>query len=108
MIDLKELRKEKGVTQDAVAAYLGVSRQAYSNYEKGKRLPDHHMLKKLASYFGVSVDVLLGVEESMPERDVTDDDIQYALFGGKVSDAAYEDVKRYARFIKEQYENGSE
>lgn len=37
--------------------------------------------------------------------EVTDEDIQFALFGGKVTDEAYEDVKRFAQFIKEKYKD---
>ncbi len=57
---LKELRKNKGVTQKDVADAIGVSQVAYSYYELGKREPPFETLKTLADYFGVSVDVLLG------------------------------------------------
>lgn len=60
---LKTLRKEKGVTQKEVGEYLGISYQAYSHYENGLRNPDNETLKKLATYFGVSVDYLLGRDE---------------------------------------------
>lgn len=57
---LLNLRKQAGVTQQALADYLGISRQAYANYENGNRSPDYQTLKKLSSYFSVSVDYLLG------------------------------------------------
>lgn len=57
---LSNLRKQAGVTQQALADYLGISRQAYANYENGNRSPDYQTLKKLSSYFSVSVDYLLG------------------------------------------------
>ena len=59
MMTLKALRKGKGATQQQMADYLGITRQAYSNYEAGKRSPDNGTLFKLAEYFDVSVDFLL-------------------------------------------------
>ena len=59
---LLDLRKERGKTQKDMAEYLGISRQAYANYEVGLREPDFDSLVKLADYFGVSLDELLGRE----------------------------------------------
>jgi transcriptional regulator with XRE-family HTH domain len=55
---LKELRLKKGVSQQVVADYLGVTNQAYSNYETGKREADYETQLKLAEYFEVSLDYL--------------------------------------------------
>ena len=55
-VKLKTLRKKKGVNQDAVADYLGVSRGAISNYEAGKRRPNINDLAKLAKYYNVGLD----------------------------------------------------
>lgn len=60
---LKQLRKELKQTQTQIANYLGISVSAYGNYELGQREPDHATLSKLADYFGVSVDYLLGRSE---------------------------------------------
>ncbi|NLI59583.1 MAG: helix-turn-helix transcriptional regulator [Clostridium sp.] len=57
---LKELRKEKGVTQNEVAKLLGVDRSTYGKYETGDSTPDADKLMWLAEYFNVSVDYLLG------------------------------------------------
>lgn len=57
---LMKLRKEKKKTQDDVATFLGISRPAYGNYENGKREPDLETLTKLADYFDVSMDYLIG------------------------------------------------
>lgn len=62
MANIKKLRDERGFTQSEVAAYLGVSPQAYGNYELGKREMSADVLKKLARYFGVSTDALLDIE----------------------------------------------
>ncbi len=60
MNTLLNLRKKSGATQKELADYLGISRQAYANYENGNREPDFQTLLKLARYFKVSVDYLLG------------------------------------------------
>lgn len=57
---IKALRKSKGVTQKAVAEYLSMVPRAYQDYEYGKREPNHETTIKLADYFGVSLDYLLG------------------------------------------------
>ena len=61
------LRREKGLTQDALAAQLGVSAQAVSKWENGLSCPDILMLPEIADYFGVSVDTLFGRESVSTE-----------------------------------------
>lgn len=60
---LAELRTEKGVYQKELAVYLNVSIGTISNYEKGIHFPDLNTLCKLADYFGVTTDYLLGRTE---------------------------------------------
>lgn len=59
MIGLKELRKQKKLSQLKVAMDLSISREALSYYENGKRSPDIDMLVKLSEYFNVSIDYLI-------------------------------------------------
>ncbi|MGI6028977.1 MAG: helix-turn-helix domain-containing protein [Candidatus Heteroscillospira sp.] len=63
---LGALRKEKGLSQEALGEALGVSRQAISKWEADASLPEIDKLVSLSRLFGVSVGELLGVEE--PER----------------------------------------
>ena len=65
---LRELRKEKRLTQTQVGNYLGITVSAYGNYELGQREPSIDMLLKLADYFGVTVDYLLG-RDTLSEED---------------------------------------
>ena len=62
MDTLKNLRKEKKLLQKDIAKLLGISVSTYSNWEQGKFEPDNASLQKLADYFNVSVDYLLGRE----------------------------------------------
>lgn len=64
MNNLTLLRKEKGLTQKDVADHLGISRQAYANYEAQNREPDINTLKLLSEFFGVTIDYILGNENS--------------------------------------------
>lgn len=58
--NLKTLRRNKGITQEELAARLNVIRQTISKWEKGQSVPDAEMLVKLAEIFEVSVSQLLG------------------------------------------------
>lgn len=57
---LKELRKAKGLLQSDIANALGISKATYSTYEIGTRTPPADILCKLADYFNVTTDYLLG------------------------------------------------
>lgn len=57
---LKELRKEKGISQLKLAMDLSANQNTISRYETGEREADYEMLIKIADYFNVSVDYLLG------------------------------------------------
>lgn len=57
---LKELREKKGLTQAKLAEELGFVKSTICQYEKGNREPDYDTLRKLADYFAVTVDYLLG------------------------------------------------
>ena len=69
-MELKEklvaLRKEKGLTQLAVAERLGVSRQAISRWESGMALPSTDNLKCLGALYGVPVDYLINEATERP------------------------------------------
>ena len=56
---LQALRKKRGITQEQLAAHLGVSPQAVSKWENGS-FPDGDLLPRLADYFEVSIDYLYG------------------------------------------------
>jgi transcriptional regulator with XRE-family HTH domain len=57
---LKKLRNERRLYQKDLAEFLGITTSAYGFYEQGKRQPDQDTLNKLADYFDVSTDYLLG------------------------------------------------
>lgn len=61
-MNLKLLRQKKNLTQIEVANQLGITQTAYSRYESGARQPDIETLKRLASFYEVTVDQILGTD----------------------------------------------
>ncbi len=60
---LRELRKEKKITQPELADMLGVTFSTVSAWEVGKAQPSYDILTKLAQYFNVTTDYLLGFNQ---------------------------------------------
>ena len=57
---LRDLREDHDLTQKEIAAVLGIDQRVYSTYETGKREISVHHLIKLADYYHVTTDYLLG------------------------------------------------
>ena len=62
-VKLRELRLTNGYKQKEVARYIGVNESAISAYETNLRKPTYENLIKLAEFYGVTIDFLLGVEK---------------------------------------------
>lgn len=62
---LKKLREERGVYQRDLAVYIGVTPTTISYYEANRKKPQMEKLNKIAEFFGVTVDYLLGQEKSI-------------------------------------------
>lgn len=71
MIRLKELRKEKGLTQQGLADEIGVSKLTILRWENEERTPKPDKTQQLAEYFGVSVGYLLGYSEYRDSQEAT-------------------------------------
>ena len=69
---IRQLRKGKGISQEVLAQYLGVSFQAVSKWETGTTLPDVTLIPAIASFFGVSTDELFDYNRLEAERRVRD------------------------------------
>ena len=66
---LEELRKERGVTQQELAALLEVSRQTISSLEKGRYNPSIQLAFKIARYFGLRIEDIFIYEEDDHEQE---------------------------------------
>ena len=57
--NLRILRERSNLKQDEFSRYLNISRQTYSNYERGTRTPDLELLKSIADFYHITIDELL-------------------------------------------------
>ncbi|QDI92004.1 helix-turn-helix transcriptional regulator [Salicibibacter cibarius] len=80
---LTQLRKANKKTQQDMAPILGITRPAYTAYERGTRNPDYDTLRKIAEYFDVTTDYLLGLTDdpntqSLPAADNEEEKIFFS------------------------------
>lgn len=70
--NLKQLRKDKNLTQEELAEYLGVSPQTVSKWENNLSMPDISALPVMADYFGISLDSLLLHNADQRDKEMKD------------------------------------
>ncbi len=108
-----DLCKEKGVSVTKATVDIGLSRTIGTKWKKTGATPNGETLNKIAAYFGVSADYLLGTEtEKAPtpegRREVPKEELMAAFWGGDKDlsreelDAMWKDVERFAAFVAEQ------
>ncbi|MGN1123019.1 MAG: helix-turn-helix domain-containing protein [Eubacterium sp.] len=68
--NLKMLRKERNLTQEKLADYLGVTFQAISKWERGEGYPDITTLPVISTFFGITLDELLGINRAETESEL--------------------------------------
>ena len=91
-----DLRKKNNVTQDAMAAELGVTAAAVSKWENGYTLPDVLMLCAIADYFQVSTDELLGRNHAYKKAIIV---AENEVLGSKIAELATKyNIKTCATF----------
>lgn len=57
---VRRLRSAKGISQQKAADALGITKTGYQNYEYGRKMPSFSVLPRIADFFNVSIDYLLG------------------------------------------------
>jgi len=70
--NLKRLRTQKGLTQEKLANFIGVSYQTISKWENSDTYPDITTLPAIAKFFNVSIDELLGVNQAENEAEIAE------------------------------------
>lgn len=108
---VRDICKERGIAVSFLERQCGFS-NGYLNAKKLARLPYDRALA-IAKFLDVDVtEILTGEKENAPtpegRRAVSDEDIKFALFGGEgeITDEMYEEVKRFAAFIKSSKQPG--
>lgn len=112
---LMDLCEEHRITPYRMCKDTGIQPSVMTDLKMGRRQTvKAETAAKLAQYFGVSVEYLLGHEpkEKAPasSRSLSDDDIKFALFNGAddITDEMFEEVKRFAQFIQERERHKSD
>lgn len=97
-VNISRLRKRRGITQEELAEYLGVSKPAVSKWESGQSYPDILLLPVIASYFDKTVDDLLGYQPQMSAESIKKLYIQLAnAFAAEPFKTVYERCKEVVR-----------
>lgn len=93
-------RREKGLTQDQLAAYMGVSKASVSKWETGQSYPDITFLPQLATYFNISIDTLMGYTPQLTKEDIRN---LYHRLSSDFSKKSFEEVLKECREIIKKY-----
>lgn len=104
MKKLKELRTERGLYQKDVAEYLKIDRTTYVKYESGVSEPNHEMLCKIADFFNVTVDYLLGNETAGKKKGIKIP--VYGTVAAGVPIEAITDIEDYEEIDEDMARNG--
>lgn len=73
---LGELRNKKDVSQEIVAEACGISRVTLARYENGSRIPKAENVARLAAYYGVTSDYILGRDQEETAKQSIDNDVE--------------------------------
>ena len=97
---IKRLRKEREITQEEFAEVLGVSCQSVSRWENNSCYPDIELIPTIASFFGISTDKLMGIDEITEKENIEKylERFQLAISKGELNECiaiAREGVKEY-------------
>ena len=96
---LRRLRKERNLSQDEIGKSLNIDGRSVGNYESGNREPSLDTLVKLANFYGVSADYLLGRTDS---RGI-DSGREEVLILERLPDEARNEVKMLLEYIRFKY-----
>ena len=108
--NINALCERKGIKPSKMCSDIGISRGLITDLKMGRKNGITAVTaQKIASYFNVSVGYLLGEEaEKAPtdvgKRSVSDEDIQFALFGGndEITEKMFDEVKKFAAYVKQR------
>lgn len=97
---IKELRKSKKMSQSELGKFIGVSQTTVTAWENGRAEPSSSYVAKLATFFNVSTDYLLGrdtKEDDLKTADLADDDTIFTFEGKPIPEQDLEYMKRLLR-----------
>ncbi|NLM57671.1 MAG: helix-turn-helix domain-containing protein [Clostridium sp.] len=95
-----KMRREKGMTQEDLANYIGVSKASVSKWETGQSYPDITFLPQLATLFNISIDELMGYEPQMSKEDIRE---LYVKLSADFASKPFDEVLDSCREIAKKY-----
>lgn len=94
------LRREKGITQEELAKFIGVTKASVSKWETKLSLPDILLLPKLAAFFDVTVDSLIGYEPQLGKEQIQ---ACYRRLAAEFAEKPFEEVMTECESLVKQY-----
>ncbi len=101
--NIKRLRRDRELTQEALAEFLGVTFQSVSKWERGESYPDITLLPSIASFFKVTTDELLGVDEKEKEDKIKSYIDEYNDLRMKNSPYVFEQMSKAVKEFPGEY-----
>lgn len=116
MSRLKKLMEERGVSQKTLALELDIPQPVISRWTTGQRSPSKQNVIRLADYFGVNADYLLGLTDDSTRRSptkdhISDEDVKFALWGersNEITPEQFQEVKNFAWYILARKDHGKD
>lgn len=93
-------RKEKEITQNALANYLGVSKASVSKWETGQSYPDITLIPHIATYFNITIDELMGYEPQLSKEEIRH---LYHQLAADFANKPFDDVMEHCHEIIKKY-----
>ena len=97
---LMEHRRKRGITQEELAAYMGVSKASVSKWETSTTYPDITLLPQLAAFFDISIDTLMGYEPQMTNEEIRR---LYSMLSRDFSIKPFQEVVSRCRDLTKKY-----
>lgn len=95
-----KLRRKKGITQEQLADFLGVTKASVSKWENRQSMPDISLLPMISSFFDISIDELLGYRPKLSKEEI--DDI-YEKLCSRFASEPFEEVMKESEALVKQY-----
>ena len=98
---IKELRRENGLTQEALGKLINVTKVSVCCYERGTRTPTLDTLQKLSDYFGKDINYFLGNDEYV----VADSDVKYGRSMSREEIEFIEEIRKISKLYGKMIED---
>jgi HTH-type transcriptional regulator, competence development regulator len=102
--NIRKLREKENLSQKDFAKKIGISNVVLSRYEKDERKPDYDMLNKIADYFEVSIDHLLGREEKVKTKEDSLEEVNKLVKEYGIEQFGFFDIEKWKDLSQEDIE----